>query len=40
MAADQFEKLVQFQAEQQQAAVAFLEKVSADYAKLLEQQKK
>jgi hypothetical protein len=39
MAADQFEKLVQFQAEQQQAA-AFVEKVSADYAKLLEQQKK
>jgi len=40
MAADQFEKLVQFQAEQQQAAAAFVEKVSADYAKLLEQQKK
>jgi hypothetical protein len=33
------EKLVQFQAEQQQAAVAFVEDV-ADYAKLLEQQKK
>jgi hypothetical protein len=39
LAADQFaEKLVQFQAEQQQAAVAFVEDV-ADYAKLLEQQK-
>lgn len=40
MAADQFEKLVQFQAEQQQAAVAFVEKMSAEYAKLLEQQKR
>lgn len=40
LAADQFEKLVQFQAEQQQAAVAFVEKMSAEYAKLLEQQKR
>jgi len=36
MAADQFEKLMQFQAEQYKATLAQMEKMSEEYAKLLE----
>ncbi|HEX2011311.1 MAG TPA: hypothetical protein VJN44_10270 [Roseateles sp.] len=40
IAADQFEKLMQFHAEQHQAALDYVEKMSAEYGRLLDKQKK
>jgi hypothetical protein len=38
LAADQFEKLMQFHTEQYQAALAYMDKMSADYMKLLQKK--
>jgi hypothetical protein len=40
LAADQFDKLMQFHAEQYKAALAYMDKMSAEYQKLLAQQQK
>ncbi|HYF21723.1 MAG TPA: hypothetical protein VEA40_27935 [Ramlibacter sp.] len=40
MAADQFEKLMQFHNEQYKAALEYMDKMSAEYQKLLAKQKK
>ena len=40
LAADQFEKLMQFHSEQHTAALEYMDKMSAEYGKLLDQQKK
>lgn len=40
LAADQFEKLMQFHSEQYKAAVEYMDKMSEEYRKLLDQQKK
>lgn len=39
-AADQYDKLMQFHSEQYKAALEYMDKMSAEYAKLLGQQKK
>ena len=40
LAADQFDKLMQFHSEQYKAALEYMDKMSAEYLKLLSQQKK
>lgn len=40
MAADQFDKLMEFHSQQYKAAIEHMNKVSIDYGTLLEQQKK
>ena len=40
LAADQFDKLMNFHSEQYKAALEFMEKMSTEYQKLLAQQKK
>ena len=40
MAADQFDKLMDFHSQQYKAALAFMDKMSDDYRKWLDQQKK
>lgn len=40
LAADQFDKLMQFHSEQYKAALAYMDKMSAEYQKLLAQQQK
>jgi hypothetical protein len=40
LAADQFDKLMQFHSEQYKAAMEYMDKMSQDYGKLLDQQKK
>ncbi|MEJ6022566.1 hypothetical protein [Ramlibacter sp. PS4R-6] len=40
MAADQYDKLMEFHSKQYKAALEFMDKMSEDYRKLLDQQKK
>ena len=40
LAADQFDKLMEFHSEQYKAAMAYMDKMSAEYQKLLAQPKK
>jgi hypothetical protein len=40
LAADQFDKLMEFHSEQYKAALAYMDKMSAEYQKLLAQPKK
>ena len=40
LAADQFDKLMKFHAEQYKAALEYMDKMSDEYRKLLDQQKK
>lgn len=40
MAADQYDKLMDFHSQQYKAAVAYMEKMSDDYRKMVEQQQK
>ena len=40
LAADQFDKLMEFHSEQYNAAIAYMDKMSAEYQKLLAQTKK
>lgn len=40
MAADQFDKLMEFHSQQYKAALEYMDKMSSDYGKLLDQQKR
>ena len=40
MAADQFDKLMQFHSDQYKAALEYMDKMSEDYRKMVEKQKK
>jgi hypothetical protein len=40
LAADQFDKLIQFHSEQYKAALEFMDKMTAEYLKILTQQQK